>query len=145
MDASQVAPRLYVGPAPAPGEALPVGNVDMLVLAAEEHQPTYFPQFRGQVIRCGIEDSALRSINIEEKRRIRLAAKAVAAALYHGKRVLCTCQMGWNRSALVAGLALKMCTSLSCAQIVECLRKARGQDALSNPSFVEYLVQARVY
>lgn len=137
MRGDRVAPRLYVGPAPQPNDDL--GNVDILVMAAVEiRAPRQLRNFRGAILNCGIEDD-WRGIGDKEKAKIVLAARTVAKALYSGKTVLCTCHMGWNRSSLVAACALKLCTGLALDDIVARIRDARGEDALSNPSFVEFL------
>jgi hypothetical protein len=63
----------------------------------------------------------------------------VANRLFRGERVLCTCISGWNRSSLVAALALKMVSRYSTEEIVKLIRAARGPDALCNRSFVGFL------
>jgi protein-tyrosine phosphatase len=132
----EVAPGLWIGGAPKPWESL--DEFDVLVLAAAESQPQ-LPTFHGLIVRCPIGDEPTRALTEAEKLRVRIAAKTVAAALYQGDRVLCTCLMGWNRSALVAACALKLCTRLPCEEIVSRIRDVRGADALSNRSFLEYL------
>lgn len=139
--ADWVAPRLWVGRSPAPAARLQ--GIDIVVLAAKEHQPQ-LPRFRGEVIYAGIDDDP-RGLDCREERKVQQAARRVADALYAGKRVLCTCHMGWNRSALIAGLALRMSTNLSCTQIVDRMRQARGPSALSNPAFERYLCSAPVF
>lgn len=136
MEATEVVKNLWVGSAPAPHK--PLEDFDVLVLAAVEHQPSNLA-FRGHLIRCGIEDDWQRPINHKEQRLVVAAARKVADHLYDGHVVLCTCRMGWNRSALVAACALKRSSSLTIEEIVMLMREARGEDALSNPSFVEFL------
>ena len=65
MGATRVVKTLWVGGAPNPYEKLE--GFDVLVLAAEEFQPSRFEYFRGQVLRCGIDDSQ-RPISTREKR-----------------------------------------------------------------------------
>lgn len=138
-EASQVVKNLWVGSAPDPYDRLEA--FDVLVFAAEEYQPPKLA-FRGQVLRCGIDDDGMRPISAREQRRIVLAARRVVDHLFAGDVVLCTCRMGWNRSSLVAGCALKWSSSLSVDQIVDLIRAARGEDALTNRSFVEFLYAA---
>ena len=136
---TRVAPRLYIGPRPT----YSIVGFDVVVFAARQYQPR-LPGFRGRVIHAGIDDQPTRGIDELEQHKTRSAAKAVARALYDGERVLVTCEMGLNRSALIAGLALRMCSRLSTEQIVLLIRGCRGEQALSNPSFVEYLRNAPV-
>lgn len=136
---TRIAPRLYIGPRP---EQYDIRLFDMVVLAARSFQPQ-LPHYRGQVIRAGISDTLI-PINELEQQKVTHAAKRVARALYDGDKVLVTCEMGWNRSSLVAGLALRMCSNLSVTEIVELIRKCRGDMALSNDSFVDYLYTAPV-
>lgn len=128
---NRVAPRLWQGAAPTPD--LPHAEFDVIVLCAQEYQPFRFPAFKGTVIRAPFDDS-LQPTAKERKIAIR-AAREVAKRLRKGQRVLVTCMMGRNRSGLVVGLALRMSTRWSADEIVVRIRKARGEDALSNQSF----------
>lgn len=130
----KVAPRLWVGSAPDPTKPYP--EFDAIVLAAEEFQPT-FENFKGTVIRAPFDDTAYPTAK-ERKIAIR-AAREVAKRLRKGQRVLVTCVMGLNRSALVAGLALKMASKLTTEEIIARIRKARGPLALSNKAFERFL------
>lgn len=126
----RVAPRLWQGAAPDPTKVYP--EFDVIILAAHEFQPR-MPRFRGTLIRAPFDDTQ-RPTATERRIAIR-AAREVAKRLRKHERVLVTCQMGWNRSGLVVGLALRMVSRLSGDEIVERIRKARGPDALSNRSF----------
>lgn len=139
MDVNEVVQNLWIGSAPDPSHRLEA--FDVLVFAAEEYQPANIA-FRGQILRCGIDDDGMRPISAREQRRVMLTARRVADHLYAGDVVLSTCRLGWNRSSLVAALALKLSTTLALEDIVERIRAARGPDALSNASFVEYLYAA---
>lgn len=139
MTASFIFPCLWVGSEPQVFEDL--SDFDVLVLAAVENRQAP-ASFRGRVIQCSIED---RKLTEPDKTKVLVAARNVADELYAGNRVLCTCIMGWNRSALVAAVALKMSTSLPCQTIIEEIRNARGEDALSNPSFVNFIYEAPSY
>ena len=127
----RVAPRLYQGGAPDPSK--PYSEFDAIFLCAAEYQPPRFPKFKGTIIRCGFKDT-LQPTAHERRIAIR-AAREVAKRLGKGQTVLVTCYSGWNRSGLVVGLALRMATRLSADEIIQRIRKARGDSALSNPSF----------
>ncbi len=66
-------------------------------------------------------------------------AGRVVRRLRKGRRVLSTCAMGLNRSALVAALAIQEIYGLSADEIIKRLRRARGPWAMSNPSFEQLL------
>ena len=55
-----------------------------------------------------------------------------------GSRVLIRCQAGLNRSGLITALVL-IKEGMSSEQVIELIRKKRGQFALSNKHFVAYL------
>ncbi len=130
----RVAPQLWMGGAPDP--ARPYPEFDVIVLCAREEQPT-FRRFKGTVIRAPFADSPYPTA-VERRIAIR-AAREVAKRLRKGQRVLVTCAMGWNRSGLVVGLALKMASRRHVNEIIERIRKARGPNALSNPAFERFL------
>ena len=134
-DATAIAPRLWIGSKPPLDCDLT--NVDVLVLCAAEFQPDRMA-FHGAIWRCPIPDDVLDK---SEMRGVMKASAAVAKAIVEGKRVLVTCQMGLNRSALVIALALHQLTTMSGEQIVSHIRKHRGQNALFNPWFVKKIVE----
>jgi protein-tyrosine phosphatase len=143
LDASEIAPGLWVGAAPEPGHY--GARFDTLVLVASDYQPPdeAFPGVR--VRRFPFGD------NLQPTERDLMtawaAATAVANDLVSGRRVLVTCRMGINRSALVAALALHMVTGMSgerAAAIVRLRRRTReGFHALSNPAFRAFLKKIR--
>lgn len=129
LDASNIARRLWVGGKPPLDRDLP--DFDVLVLCAEEIQPER-PGFGRKVLRCPIPDSALSS---SELRLALMTGRLVAKQLVAGRRVLVTCAMGLNRSALVASLALGLTTRMAPEEIIAVMRMRRHPDALSNPAF----------
>lgn len=133
LDASNIARRLWVGSKPPFDRHLP--DFDVLVLCAQEIQPERIA-FRGQILRCPIDDAIPSSAEVA---RVLATAKTVAHDLASGKRVLVTCHMGWNRSALVASLALGLVTRLSADELVARMRAKRHPQALGNPAFVKLL------
>lgn len=138
MNANKVKGLLWVGGKFSP--LLRLRGFDMVVLCANELQYR-LPNFKGKVIHAGFDDSP--DFTRQEKRVAYEAGQRVAYALSRGQKVLVTCHMGWNRSGLVAGLALKKVTDYSPHQIIHLIRKARGPDAMSNPVFVRFLKNAR--
>jgi len=133
LDASNVATRLWVGGRPPFDRDLPA--FDLLVLCAQELQPATV-SFHGRVLRCPIPDGAL---DHQELRRVVLTAKDVGDALLTGQRVLVTCAMGLNRSALVAALALARATKMTAAEIIGRIRQRRNANALCNAHFQEII------
>jgi protein-tyrosine phosphatase len=104
----------------------------MIVLCSEEHQPR-MAKYRGRIVRPAFDDTIWP--NDREVASAFAGARKVADELYRGGRVLVTCSAGLNRSGLVTGLALCMATKLHPEQIVKRIRRARGEDALSNRTF----------
>jgi hypothetical protein len=135
LDANNIVRRLWIGGEPPMDRHLP--GFDVLTLCAEEIQPRVVA-FRGNILRVPLPDAKLDG---SETSRAVIGARHVARHLSGGKRVLVTCAMGRNRSALVAGLALGMVTKMSGPQIAELIRQRRHPDCLSNPHFVTLLRQ----
>lgn len=98
LDVTRIAPKLWMGSAPPTGRALRDFGFDVVVLCAQEYQPSErsFPGVR--VVRAPFEDGRVTPA-IEATARE--AARQVAAAIKRGKRVLVTCGTSHNRSRLV--------------------------------------------
>lgn len=133
IDASNVAKRLWVGGRPPLDRDLP--DFDVLVLCAEEIQPARVG-FGRRLIRCPLPDSELTP---GEARLAISRGRVVAQELAAGKRVLVTCYAGWNRSALVASLALATITRMTAGEIVVLMRGRRSPSALGNKHFVRLI------
>lgn len=134
---SKVSDKLYQGS--VPDQASHYDNFSMIVLCAEERQPE-LPRFKGRVLRPAFNDTIYPSkADID---RARQAASEVGAELMRGGRVLVTCAAGLNRSGLVTGFALVMTTRLPPTEIVKRIRAARGELALSNPTFSKMVFSA---
>lgn len=142
FDATRIAPYLYQGSAPPEGSAVRDGGFDILMLCAEEHQPSG-SRFPGvHVVHAPLDDGFLPP---DEWRRARRAGAVVARAVRSGYRVLVTCAMGRNRSGLVVALALIDMGVAPENVIARIQRKRDG--ALTNPHFVRALrrVDSEVY
>ena len=132
LDASNITRRLWIGGKPPFDRDLP--EFDVLVLCAQEIQPR--PKFHGLTIHCPLPDSAL---DHKELHIALLGGKRVAEELVAGKRVLVTCAMGINRSALVTALGMSRVFKMNATQIIERIRERRNPLCLSNAHFVKYL------
>ena len=136
MSQSEVVPGLFVGSRPSPGRH---ACVDTIVLAAMEYQPPA-DRFPGaEVIHAPLDDAPSRPMSDAEVAIATKAAERVARRLRAGRRVLCTCQMGLNRSALIAAIAMHDVYGLGADEIVARLRRARGSWSMSNPNFERLL------
>jgi protein-tyrosine phosphatase len=136
MSRSEIVPNLFVGSKPSPGRH---EGIDTIVLAAIEYQLPA-DQFPGtEVIHVPLDDAPSRLMHEDEIVGATKAAARVARRLRSGRKVLVTCAMGLNRSALVAALAIYDVYSMSADEIIARLRRARGVWALSNPNFEKLL------
>jgi protein-tyrosine phosphatase len=135
---SKVTPKLWQGGYPPEGRSLADLGVDVLVLAAEEHQPQD-ERFPGvEVLRVPLFDQSQQSI--EDFAAMIAAGHQVAQHLARGKTVLSTCQLGLNRSGVISALAL--CNLGVPPKIaISAVRRARGPWALSNKTF-EHVVRS---
>ena len=134
-EVSEVAPGLYVGSKPAHGRH----PYDVIVLAAEEYQP-HAARFPGaHVIHVPLDDAPWRQMRPDEIADAVRTGAAVAQHLRAVRRVLVSCAMGLNRSALVAALAMHDVHGMGADEIVARIRRARGEWALSNPNFEKLL------
>ena len=136
MSLSEVVPGLFVGSKPSPGRH---EGVDVIVLAAMEYQPPAHLFPGSEVIHAPLDDAPGRRMREDEIMMATSAAKRVARLLREGRRVLSTCQLGLNRSSLIAALAMHDVYGMDANEIVARLRRARGSWALSNPNFEKLL------
>jgi len=128
---------LYVGSCPPPW----VTDVDVVVLCARELErkitDAYFVN-RPVVLRARLDDSGAPMKALEKVEAL-AAGRRVADYLRKGARVLVTCNLGRNRSGLVAALALVQLGMAPMAAI-DLVRRARApRGALSNKDFIEFL------
>jgi protein-tyrosine phosphatase len=136
VDANLVVPGLFIGSMPSPGRYRWLGA---LVLCAKEYQPdpTHFPGLT--ILRVPLDDDPVRGVTPREARNAMTMARTVARYVAASQPVLTTCVMGWNRSSLVAGLAMHALYKMPADEIIARVRHARGKNALSNPSLVKLL------
>jgi hypothetical protein len=137
--ASRITGRLWVGAFPPPGDY--AKSFDTIVFTAMEHQPSA-ESYPGVRVRHHPFDDSV-SPTKKDLEAAAMASAAVARDLQRGRRVLVTCAMGRNRSALVAALALQRCTGAAGADVLSLVRARRtdavGVRALSNPAFQKLL------
>lgn len=88
-------------------------------------------------LRYGFPDSSLDEDQVDEIERI---ADWAYLEWKKGRKVLVRCQAGMNRSGLVTALIL-IRDRISAAEAIKLIRKKRDIDALSNPSYVEYILR----
>jgi protein-tyrosine phosphatase len=138
-DSHAIVRRLHVGSAPPPGDYSE--QFDAIYLVGD-YQPEakHFPNV--EVHNLPFDDSHAPTRN--DLHIASEASRRVARDLSLGKRVLVTCRMGRNRSALVAALALKRLAQIPGRKAYELVRSRRvdrtGVRALENPTFARMLV-----
>ena len=89
-----------------------------------------------QEFRYGVPDAKIEDIDLD---RLREAVNFADYHLQKGDRVLIRCQAGLNRSGLVTALVL-IKQGYSAQSAIEMIRKFRGEDALFNHNFVNWLL-----
>ena len=129
---------LAVGGRPPVGKLIPDLGFSVLVLMADSYQPgsrgaRHFPGVT--VVHAPIPDDKPTSSQV---RTINEVGDYVAASLRARKNVAVTCEMGLNRSAIVAAAALVK-LGASPSEAVRTLRSMRGGFALNNRHFVRLL------
>ena len=139
VEASRITGELFQGSAPPVGAELAKAGFDVVVLTAEEYQPSAW-QFPGvEVLRLPMADVPLR-VPPEQLKAISELARTIAFRLGRGARVLVTCRAGLNRSGLVVGTYLVQEAGLSPMDAVKTIRSRRSVLALNNPAFVHAIV-----
>ena len=91
--------------------------------------------WRVQEFRYGIPDARIEDI---ELRRLKQAVEFGYNQWLSGDRVLVRCQAGLNRSGLVTALIL-MSTGLDAESAIELIRTNRGEHALCNSEYEDWL------
>lgn len=140
IEASVIAPNLWMGSRPPLGAVLRRCGVDIVVLCAYEHQPN-LEMFSGvEVARMPLDDSL--SIPPADAFAAFQLAIQLAKQLKRGKRILITCSQGRNRSGLVTALTLTQLAGVSgreAVMVVKARRKSPFGEALTNAAFVRAL------
>ena len=90
-----------------------------------------------QEFRYGVPDASISDIDLN---RLRQAVEFGYERWKSGDRVLIRCQAGLNRSGLVTALIL-IRAGLAAAKAIALIRKQRGEDALFNEEFCEWLLE----
>ena len=89
-----------------------------------------------QELRYGIPDNLISDIDLN---RLRKAVDFAHQQWKSGDRVLIRCQAGLNRSGLVTALVL-IKEGYSPDQAIDLIRAKRGEDALCNSQFEQWLL-----
>ena len=90
-----------------------------------------------QEFRYGVHDASISDIELN---RLRQAVEFGYERWKSGDRVLIRCQAGLNRSGLVTALIL-IRAGLAANKAIALIRKQRGEDALFNEEFCEWLLE----
>lgn len=138
--AHKIIDHLYQGGMPPPGRGLKDAGVDVLVLAALEHQDA--GAYEDVTVICAPGDDDLRRHRLD--RYIggwRDAARQVVEHVKAGRNVLVTCMAGQNRSGMIVALALRELTGWSGPRIVEHVSRSRPH-ALNNTTFANYICES---
>lgn len=138
MGFSYVTQQLAQGSAPPPERELPF---DLVVLAAGEYQPSQAQFPRTTLIHAPLDDAMPSRAEVALAKQVALT---IVNALQRGQRVLVTCFMGRNRSGFINGLVL-ITLGWSSLDAVTMIRNARGENALTNPHFVEVLHEYAIH
>lgn len=137
--AHKIADHLFQGGFPPPGDGLANAGIDVLVLAAAQHQDASL--YPGVTVICAPGDDDARRHRLD--RFIdgwRSAAAQVVEHVKAGRNVLVTCMAGQNRSGLITALALRELTGWSGKRCVEHISRQRPH-ALNNATFANYICE----
>lgn len=141
MTANEVYPGLWVGAAPPPGHYW--ARVDVMVFVAKELPRPNPDAYPGVILRAYPFDDSMNPSDADIDMALR-GARQIAQDLGAGHKVLVTCQMGRNRSAFVAALAIHILTGMPGRKALRLVRERRrdavGVKALANPAFQKYLL-----
>lgn len=138
--AHKIAPNLFQGGLPPPGDGLKQAGVDVLVLCAAGFQDASAYEGIEVILAPGDDDSRPHRL----ARFIdgwKDAARVVVDRVKEGKNVLVTCYAGQNRSGLVVALAMRELTGKKGSDIVQHIQTSRPL-ALNNLTFVKYVEDA---
>lgn len=135
FDASQIYGKLYIGSRPPLGARVAQAGFDVVVFAAEEHQPAEWRMPGVDVIYVPMQDIPVL-LSADQLRSVTVSGERIAHALSMNKKVLVSCRAGLNRSSLLAASALLQATDMPPLSVIRLIRQKRGAFALNNPAFV---------
>lgn len=144
LDINKVAPRLYLG---GLGNyegcklAISKADLDIVVMLAPDAGVKFFTSKDGnefpQVIELALQDDKSDLNYLPELISL---AKQLARKIKAGKKVLCSCRLGFNRSGLICSLLLmNLNPTWSGKRIVRHVRTMRNDDVLTNPHFEKFI------
>jgi protein-tyrosine phosphatase len=139
LDAAKITPLLYQGSRPPQGRSLYDLGFRAVFLTAAEHQPEAekFPGLDA-VVSVRLHDDG-EPPPLGELISAMETSGIAASIVRSGRKVLITCNMGFNRSGIVTALTLmRLQRSKSTDDIVSHVRACRPT-ALSNQYFVDFL------
>lgn len=130
---SEIAPGLFMGGTPDPGEPDPGLPFDAIVTlyAFAPHA-----DWLVQELRYGFYDAGIEMVDLE---RVRAAATWAFERWQSGDKVLIRCQAGLNRSGLVTALVL-IRAGLAPTEAIDLIRARRSGYALCNDDFADWLL-----
>lgn len=139
---SQIIPYLSQGSAPLDGDAVARAGYRVLVLCADEFQPSH-ALFKGlDDVIYAPNDDGFGPFTQLQAAIARIAAGRVTDYVRRERHVLVTCMQGRNRSGLVTALALHNLYGWSGARCINFVRSKR-ENALTNDDFVQHLMTIR--
>lgn len=131
--------KIYQGGKKDIRSAIEYSDLDAIVFAAYEFQPKIRAS-RIIPIYAPLDDNFDPSPE-DAKYTIKTAneaAEKVAKLVRQGKKVLVSCQAGWNRSGIITALSIKKLTNYKGNEIIT-LIKLNRRFALSNPAFQTFI------
>ena len=138
-----VVPRVCMGGAVIDSSGM-FEEFDIVVLCAVEWQPTVDipPNDRSKrVLRIPLDDiDSPLALAPDTRRSINSVVGILEEAYREEKRILITCMAGRNRSGLITALLLRKALQMNSQAAIAKVKEARGPHALSNPTFVRYLM-----
>lgn len=124
---TEVAPGLWLGGArwPCPPEQ----DFDLIVTVCEDWEEDHTPA-HDEHIRLPMADATTSGASRDD---IVDLASLVAERVSAGESVLVRCHWGLERSAMVAALTMRILTGASFDEVLDHLRRTRGEPVLYNP------------
>ncbi|HVT64344.1 MAG TPA: hypothetical protein VHD81_04260 [Mycobacteriales bacterium] len=132
----EIAPRLFMGGTPDPGEPDPGLPFDAVVTLYAFAPPA---DWLVQELRYGFYDAGIDVVDLD---RVRAAANWAFDRWQRGDRVLIRCQAGLNRSGLVMALVL-IRAGFEPSRAIQRIRARRSRYALCNDEFADWLLAGR--